>query len=156
MNINLKNLLNVYGENAHISNIPDSNIKYGSNNGIAIYNGTNLIKKVYRGTTKLFDSVLDAQAQVIVSCENNKVLKINNLYVTNIDGLNSATITAYIDDGNDILSYIAKYTPVSAGQTVDLVIGQTSSIYLTEGQSIKLISNVSNRLSGFASYEKIS
>jgi hypothetical protein len=156
MNINLKNLLNVYGENAHISNIPDSNIKYGSNNGIAIYNGTNLIKKVYRGNTKLFDSVLDAQAQVIVSCENNKVLKINNLYVTNIDGLNSATITAYIDDGSDILSYIAKYTPVSAGQTVDLVIGQTSSIYLTEGQSIKLISNVSNRLSGFASYEKIS
>ena len=127
MNINLKNLLNVYGENAHISNIPDSNIKYGSNNGIAIYNGINLIKKVYRGTTKLFDRVLDAQAQVIVSCENNKVLKINNLYVTNIDGLNSATITAYIDEGNDILSYIAKYTLVSAGQTVDLIIGQTSS-----------------------------
>lgn len=156
MNINLKNLLNVYGQNAHISNIPDSNIKYGSHNGILIYSGTNLIKKVYYGTTKLFDRVLNGQDQVIVSCENNKVLKINNIYITNIDGFNNATITAYIDNGNNILSYITKYTPVNAGQMIDLIIGQTSSIYLTEGQSIKLVSNISSRLSGFASYEQIS
>jgi hypothetical protein len=156
MNINLKNLLNAYGKNAHISNIPDSNIKYGSNNGIAIYSGTNLIKKVYYGTVTLFDSHIHAQAETIISCRDNEILKINNLYITNIDGLNNATITAYISHNDETLSYIAKYFPVNASQTVDLIIGQTSSIYLTEGQSIKLITNVNNCLSGFISYEELS
>lgn len=153
MNINLKNLINVYGENASIADIPTSSIKYGPSHNYKIYYGNNLISKVYHGNNKLFDKSINPKT--IISCQNNEILKINNIYITNIDGSNSSTITAYIDNETTILGFLAKQTTVNVGQTIDLIVGQTSSIYLTEGQSIKLVAGSSGDLSGFVSYEKI-
>lgn len=91
----------------------------------------------------------------IVSCGSNEVLKINSLYVSNIDGVNSATITADIYDGSAVDSYLVKGLSVGAGGTVNVVTNETS-IYINEGQSIRLTSSASGDLSGFVSYERIS
>jgi hypothetical protein len=94
-------------------------------------------------------------ASGIVSCENNQVLKINSLYVANIDGTNTATITADIYNGTNVLSYLVKGTSVGTGGTVNIVTSETP-IYVTENQSIRLTASASGDLSGFVSYERIS
>jgi hypothetical protein len=94
-------------------------------------------------------------ASGIVSCQSNQVLKINSLYVSNIDGTNSATITADIHNGTSVLSHLVKGTSVGAGGTVNIVTSETP-IYVTENQSIRLTASASGDLSGFVSYERIS
>lgn len=94
-------------------------------------------------------------ATSIVTCGNNEVLKINSLYVSNIDGTNSATVTADVYDGTNVDSYLVKGLSVGAGGTVNIVTNETS-IYINEGQSIRLTSSASGDLAGFISYERIS
>lgn len=94
-------------------------------------------------------------ASGIVTCGNNQVLKINSLYVSNIDGVNSATITADLHNGSSVLSHFVKGTSVGAGGTVNIITSETP-VYVTEGQSIRLTSSASGDLSGFVSYERIS
>jgi len=100
-------------------------------------------------------SDIPTSASGIVSCQSNQVLKINSLYVSNIDGVNTATITADIHNGTNVLSYLVKGTSVGAGGTVNIVTSETP-IYVTEGQSIRLTASASGDLSGFVSYERIS
>jgi hypothetical protein len=94
-------------------------------------------------------------ASGIVTCQNNQVLKINSLYVANIDGANTATITADVHNGTNVLSYLVKGTSVGAGGTINIVTVETP-IYVTEGQSLRLTASASGDLSGFVSYERIS
>jgi len=94
-------------------------------------------------------------ASGIVSCSSNQVLKINSLYVSNIDGVNTASITADIYSGSSVLSYLTKGTNIGAGGTINIVTSETP-IYITENQSIRLTSSASGDLSGFISYERIS
>lgn len=91
----------------------------------------------------------------IVTCGSNEVIKVNSLYVSNIDGVNSATITVDIYDGSAVDSYLVKGLSVGAGGTVNIVTNETS-IYINEGQSIRLTSSASGDLAGFISYERIS
>ncbi|NBP16640.1 hypothetical protein EBU95_19990 [bacterium] len=94
-------------------------------------------------------------ASDIVTCQSNQVLKINSLYVANIDGTNTATITADVHNGTRVLSWLVKGTSVGAGGTVNIVTVETP-IYITEGQSVRLTASASGDLSGFVSYERIS
>lgn len=94
-------------------------------------------------------------ASGIVTCSSNQVLKVNSLYVSNIDGANSATITADLHDGSSVLSYFVKGTSVGAGGAVNIITSETP-VYVTEGQSIRLTASASGDLSGFVSYERIS
>jgi hypothetical protein len=98
---------------------------------------------------------IPTSASGIVTCSSNQVLKINSLYVSNIDGTNSATITADIHNGSSVLSHLVKGTSVGAGGTINIVTGETP-IYVTEGQSVRLTASASGDLSGFVSYERIS
>lgn len=91
----------------------------------------------------------------IVTCGSNEVLKINSLYASNIDGVNSATITVDIYDGSAVDSYLVKGLSVGAGGTVNVVTND-APIYINEGQSVRLTSSASGDLSGFVSYERIS
>jgi len=116
-NPNLKNLNNVFGENASIADIPTS-------------------------------------PSGILTCSSNQVLKINSLYVSNIDGTNSATITADLYSGSSVLSYFVKGTSVGAGGAVNIITAE-SPVYLMESQTIRLSSSSSGDLSGFISYERI-
>lgn len=94
-------------------------------------------------------------ASGIVTCGNNEILKINSLYVSNIDGANSATITATLNSGNTVLSHFVRNTSVGAGGAVNIITSETP-VYVTEGQSILLTASASGDLSGFVSYERIS
>ena len=91
----------------------------------------------------------------IVSCGSNEVLKINSLYVSNIDGVNSATITADVYDGSAVDSYLVKGLSVGAGGTVTVVRLDTP-VYINEGQSVRLTASATGDLAGFVSYERIS
>jgi hypothetical protein len=94
-------------------------------------------------------------ASGIVTCGNNEVLKVNSLYVANIDGTNPATATVDVYDGSAVDSYLVKGLSIGAGGTVNVVKTETP-IYLTEGQSLRLTASASGDLSGFVSYERIS
>jgi hypothetical protein len=94
-------------------------------------------------------------ASGIVSCGNNQVLKINSLYVSNIDGTNSATITADLHNGSNVLNHFVKGTSVGAGGTVNIITSE-APVYVNEGQSVRLTASASGDLSGFISYERIS
>jgi len=98
---------------------------------------------------------ISTSAGAIVTCQSNQVLKINSLYVSNIDGTNTATVTADIYNGTSVLSYLVKGTSIGAGGTINIVTVETP-IYITEGQSIRLTASASGDLSGFVSYERIS
>lgn len=98
---------------------------------------------------------IPTSASGIVTCQNNQVLKINSLYVSNIDGVNTAAITADVHNGTNVLSYLVKGTSVGAGGTVNIITMETP-IYVTEGQSLRLTASASGDLSGFVSYERIS
>jgi hypothetical protein len=97
---------------------------------------------------------ISTSAGAIVTCNSNQVLKINSLYVSNIDGTNSANITADLHNGTSILSYLVKNTVVGAGGSINIITAG-SPVYVTEGQSIRLTASVSGDLSGFVSYERI-
>lgn len=116
-NPNLKNLNNVFGENASIADIPTS-------------------------------------PSGILTCSSNQVLKINSLYVSNIDGTNSANISVDLYNGTNILSYLIRNAVVGAGGTINIITAE-SPVYLMESQSIRLSSSSSGDLSGFISYERI-
>lgn len=94
-------------------------------------------------------------ASGIVTCGNNEVLKVNSLYVANIDGTNSATVTVDIYDGSAVDSYLSKGLSVGAGGTVTVVTSETP-VYINEGQSIRLTASAAGDLAGFVSYERIS
>ncbi|NBP01294.1 MAG: hypothetical protein EBU90_14355 [Proteobacteria bacterium] len=94
-------------------------------------------------------------ASGIVTCQNNQVLKINSLYVANIDGTNSANITADLHNGTSVLSYLVKNTVIGAGGSINIITAG-SPVYITEGQTVRLTSSSSGDLSGFVSYERIS
>ena len=97
---------------------------------------------------------IPTSASGILTCSSNQVLKINSLYVSNIDGTNTASVTTDVYNGSAVLSYLTKGLNVGAGGTVNIVV--ETPIYLTEGQSIRLTASASGDLSGFVSYERIS
>lgn len=98
---------------------------------------------------------IPTSASGIVTCGSNEVLKVNSLYVSNIDSTNAATVTADVYDGSNVNSYLVKGLSVGAGGTVNIVTNETS-IYINEGQSIRLTSSASGDIAGFISYERIS
>lgn len=98
---------------------------------------------------------IPTSASGIVSCGSNEVLKINSLYVSNIDGVNSATITADIYDGSAVDSYLVKGLSVGAGGAVTVVTSE-APVYINEGQSVRLTASATGDLAGFVSYERIS
>lgn len=91
----------------------------------------------------------------IVTCNNNNLLKVNSLYVSNIDGVNSASVTVDLYSGTSILSYFTRNLNIGSGSTISIITSE-SPVYLTEGQSLRLTSSASGDLSAIVSYEKIS
>jgi hypothetical protein len=90
----------------------------------------------------------------IVTCGPDQLLKINSLYISNIDGVNVASVDVDLFSGVSVLSYLIKGLNISAGGTVN-VITFDSPLYLTESQSLRLTANVSGDLSAVVSYERI-
>lgn len=93
-----------------------------------------------------------ATAIVTNSAASGKVLKVNALYVSNVDGTNNAEIT--IDVFRSSTAYrLASTIVVPADATLDVL---SKSIYLEEGDSIRLTANAAGDLEAVCSYEEIS
>jgi len=93
-----------------------------------------------------------ATAIVTNSAGSGKVIKVNALYVANIDGSASADIT--VDLYRSTTSYPIAYTvAVPADATLDMV---SKAIYLEEGDSLRCLASAAGDLTAVCSYEEIS
>lgn len=88
---------------------------------------------------------------------SGKVFKINSLYVSNVDGTNTATITVslYSEDniGGTATQFVSTVT-VPADATL-VVISKDTSVYLEEDRSIGATASTANDLKIICSYEEI-
>lgn len=104
------------------------------------------------GKTAVQQVGTSATAIVSNSAASGKVLKINALYVSNVDGVSAADVT--VDLFRSSTAYkIANTISVPADATVDLI---SKSIYLEEGDSLRLTASASGDLEAVCSYEEIS
>jgi hypothetical protein len=94
------------------------------------------------------------QAIVTNSAASNKVFKINSLVISNVDGTNNADIT--VDLFRSSVAYrLANTISVPADASL-VVISKDTSIYLEEGDSIRLTASAVSDLEAVCSYEEIS
>ena len=105
-------------------------------------------------TAKTAVQAVGTSATAIVSnaASSGKVMKINALYVSNVDGTNNADIN--VDVYRSSTAYhIAKTVTVPADATLDVI---SKAIYLEEGDSLRLTANVASDLEAVCSYEELS
>jgi hypothetical protein len=104
------------------------------------------------GKTAVQAVTTSATAIVTNSAASNKVLKVNALYVSNVDGTSAADIN--VDLYRSSTAYhIAKTVSVPADATLDII---SKSIYLEEGDSLRLTASANSDLEAVCSYEEIS
>lgn len=84
---------------------------------------------------------------------SNTVVKVNNLVIANIDGTSAADITASLFRSSTEYK-IAHTISVPADASL-VVIDKNSSIYLEEGDSIRLTASANGDLHAVCSYEII-
>lgn len=98
-------------------------------------------------------SVMAGTINVTGTASNsNKVLKVNALYVANVDGVNSADISVALFRSG-VAYKIAHTVSVPADSTLDVI---SKSIYLEEGDDLRLTASANSDLEAVCSYEEIS
>jgi hypothetical protein len=98
--------------------------------------------------------LVTTSATAIASCAggSNKVLKVNALYISNVDGANNYTLT--MDLYRSATAYrLGSQIIVPAASTLDVV---SKSFYLEEGDALRLTASANNKLEAICSYEDIS
>ena len=104
------------------------------------------------GKTAVQAVTTSATAIVENTAASGKVLKVNALYVSNVDGTNNAEINVDIFRSSTPY-HIAKTVVVPADATLDIL---SKSLYLEEGDALRLTANVDSDLEAICSYEDIS
>lgn len=93
-----------------------------------------------------------ATAIISNSAASGKVVKVDALMVSNIDGVNNATCN--VDVFRSSTAYrIAYLMTVPAGGTLDML---SKYVYLEEGDSLRLTASANSKLEAVASYTEIS
>jgi hypothetical protein len=104
------------------------------------------------GKTAVLAITTSPTAIVTNSAASGKVLKIDQLLITNVNG--SANATVNVDIFRSSVAYdLAFQMTVPAGATLDII---SSRIYLEEGDTLRLTASVNSYLDGVCSYEDIS
>ena len=104
------------------------------------------------GKTAVQIVTTSATAIVTNSAASGKVFKVNALFISNVDGANSADIT--VDIFRSSVAYrIAKTIVVPADASLDVI---SKSIYLEEGDTLRLTANADLDIEAVCSYEEIS
>jgi predicted secreted protein len=103
---------------------------------------------------------LTTSAQTLLNnaASSGKVLKINSLYVANIDGGNAADVTVNYYPQDDITGTavaIASTISVPADSTL-VIIDKNATIYLEEDRSLGALASANSDLVAVISYEEIS
>lgn len=104
-----------------------------------------------KGRTAVLNVTTSATAIVTNTPNSNKVYKLNALYIANVDGVSSAEISVDIYRSNTAY-HIAKTIVVPGDSTIDVI---SKSIYLEEGDSLRLTANADGDLQAVCSYEEI-
>lgn len=106
------------------------------------------------GNTAVQAVTTSATAIITNSAASGKIYKVNGITVSNVDATNSATLTVdlyrsstpYRLINNIPITINTAYTPID----------KTLSLYLLEGDSIRLTANANSRLEAVATWEEIS
>ena len=104
------------------------------------------------GKTAVQAITTGASAIVTNSAASGKVLKVNALYIANVDGTANASVNVDVFRSS-VAYHIAKTVTVPADATIDVL---TNSIYLEEGDSLRLTASANSDLEAVCSYEEIS
>ena len=104
------------------------------------------------GNTAVANVTNVASNLVVNSASSNKVVKINALYISNIDGANSGAINVAFTRA-EVDYFIAKTITVPADSTLDII---SKSIYLQEGDTIKIDGSSNSVMQAVCSFEEIS
>jgi hypothetical protein len=106
------------------------------------------------GKTAVLAATTSASAIVTNSAASGKVLKINSLSIANINGTSAADIT--VDLFRSSVAYRLLFTVSVPADATLVAISKDTSIYLEEGDSLRLTASVNSYLEGVCSYEEIS
>jgi hypothetical protein len=106
------------------------------------------------GNTQVQSVTTSATAIVTNSAASGKIIKINSLFISNIDGVNAADIT--VDLFRSSVAYKIVSTVSVAADTSFTAIDKTLSLYLLEGDTLRLTASVNSRLQAVCSFEEIS
>lgn len=106
------------------------------------------------GKTAVANVSTTATAIVTNSSNSNQVFKINSLIISNVDGLSAADITIDLFR-SDIATHVAKTVAVPADSSFT-ALEKNNSIYLEEGDSLRLTASANDDLQAICSYEVIS
>lgn len=103
------------------------------------------------GKTAVLAVTTSATAIVTNSAASGQVLKVNALYVSNVDGASAADVNVDIFRSSTAY-HIAKTVSVPADSTLDII---SKSIYLEEGDTLRLTASANSDLEAVCSYEII-
>ncbi len=106
------------------------------------------------GNTQVQDVTTSATAIIENTSGSGKVYKVNGIIVSNVDATNSATLTVDLYRSASATKLINNVT--IAVNTAYTPIDKTLSLYLLEGDSIRLTANANSRLQAVATWEEIS
>ena len=84
---------------------------------------------------------------------SNKLLKLNSIIISNIDGTNAADVTISVHNGTADF-YLAKLVSVPAKSTL-IVLGKDAPIYLEENQILRGGASAAGDLHCIVSYEEL-
>lgn len=91
----------------------------------------------------------------ILTCGANKVLKINSIVVSNVDGTNAADVTVYFYDSSAAARYALASTISVPADASLVVLSKDTSIYLEESDQIEAGASATGDLQIVISYEEL-
>lgn len=106
------------------------------------------------GNTAVANVSTSASAIVTNNSSSGKIYKVNMLIVSNIDATNAANLTVDLFRSTVATQIISNISV--AINTAYSPIDKTMSLYLLEGDSIRLTANANSRLQAICSWEEIS
>lgn len=114
-----------------------------------ILNATSILGKTVTGS---LDTTLTT---AYLSCNADKLLKVNSIIVSNIDGTNNADVTVgFYDNSATATRHIAKLVTVPAKATL-VLLGRDSPVYLEESDQIRAGASAAGDLEIIISFEEL-
>lgn len=106
--------------------------------------GHSAVAQLTTGTTSLISN----------GSSSGKIMKIESVIVSNVDGTNDADVTAWINRSS--VNYNVANTVSVPADTTLVLISRDTTIYLMEGDTFQMTASASSDLEVVASYEEIS
>lgn len=106
------------------------------------------------GKTARYAVTASSTAALSNNSGSGKVLKINSIFCSNVDGTNAADITLSHYDGTT--DYYIAYTISVPADATQILSTKDTYFYLEEGHSIRAVASASNDLHLIIGYEEIS